>query len=265
MKLARPTQLLAPGMLIVIFMMIRLGAAVTTDVPTTGSIAGPILGQATSTRQPSKISPVKVAVQVHNSPTPVPTLTPNQVPPKAQAPVEPKTSLVRQKVYSNEMVQFINQVKDGEPGVVRGVEVDGIMALPVVQQPKDDWAYVSTTDGIATQFSSASANGVTGLLAHNFLAGRLFYNIKLGQDVNIVFGDGSVRTYRVDEISSFQKLNSQNLYSDMIDLKDGQKLSSSQIFGRFYTGNDHVTLQTCLEKNGDPSWGLTFIVATPLN
>jgi hypothetical protein len=81
-----------------------------------------------------------------------------------------------------------------------------------------------------------------------------------------VFGDGSLERFRVQSIDRFQALSSTNPYSDFIDLSDPRAaiLPFSQIFNRFYTAPNQLVFQTCIEANGDPSWGRIFIVAFPL-
>jgi hypothetical protein len=139
------------------------------------------------------------------------------------------------------------------------------MTLPVVQQPDKNPAYVSEEDGTVTQFESAARYGITGLLAHNYLSGELFYNINIGQEVVIVMGDGETRHYRVSGIFSFKKLSPDNLRSILVDLQDGKTLTTAQVFGRFYRGDHKVTFQTCLEGEGKLNWGLTFFVADPVD
>ena len=166
---------------------------------------------------------------------------------------------------SPEFQGFISKVINGRPDQVRGVYVDGVLSLEVVQQPENDAAYVSTEMNTATLFRSASRNGVTGLLAHNYLSGLLFYNLQLGQELRIVYGNGSFHRYTISEISGFQKLSPNSLQSELVDLANGEVVSTSQVFNRFYTGSPKVTLQTCLERNGISNWGLTFVVATPID
>jgi hypothetical protein len=159
--------------------------------------------------------------------------------------------------------RFIRKVADGRVGMVRGVYAAGVLALRVVQQPVKDWKYVSGLAGDATEFQNAAQNGITGLLAHNYLSGNLFYKLKPGDEICIVFGDGNVKYYRVSGIYEYQKVDPDNLSSKLIDLASGTTVSSGQVFDRFYNGTDHVTLQTCLEKNGVSTWGLYFVVALP--
>jgi len=188
-------------------------------------------------------------------------------------PVSATTLTVRQpaaRIQNNALFvtpalqSFIKRVSNDDPDEVRGVYIAGVLALLVIQQPEEDPAYVSPELGVVTQFRSAAQQGVIGLLAHNYLSGSLFYSLKQGQEVNLVFGDGSLRRYQVETISTFQKLDPSGLHSEMIDLNTGEKLTTAQIFDRFYRGDDHITFQTCLERNGISNWGLTFTVATPI-
>jgi hypothetical protein len=163
------------------------------------------------------------------------------------------------------LARFITRVADGQAKVVRGVYAAGILALQVIQQPDKDWTYVSEVQGNATEFQNAANNGVIGLLAHNYLSGRLFYNLKSGDQIGIVYGDSLVKYYRVSGSYQYQKLDPNDLSSKLVDLSNGATVTSGQVFEKFYSGGDHVTLQTCLEKNGISTWGLYFVVAQPVS
>ncbi len=54
-------------------------------------------------------------------------------------------------------------------------------------------------------------------------------------------------------------------YSDFIDLENSQKLTSTQLFNFVYTGEHHVTFQTCIAKGSNLTWGRLFVIATPLD
>jgi hypothetical protein len=86
-------------------------------------------------------------------------------------------------------------------------------------------------------------------LAHNHLAGALFDKLAIGDEI-IVSG----KSYHVTEISRYQ------VADDYIDLATGEHLTTSQIFWKYYSG-ENVTLQTCIAKDGDPAWGRLFITA----
>ncbi len=160
---------------------------------------------------------------------------------------------------------FIASVTDGQAGVVRGVYVPNVLALPVRQQPANNPSYVSPESGVATQFAAAASLGVTGLLAHNYLAGADFFKLAMAQDVQIVYGDGTVKLYRVTAIYRYQALDPYSPYSDFVDLSTGETLSAAQVFSMVYAGGDHVTFQTCIERNGNWSWGRLFVIAIPAN
>jgi hypothetical protein len=166
---------------------------------------------------------------------------------------------------SPELLAFVAHVYSGEANRVRGVFVPGVLALPVVQQPETQVSFVSDDDNTITEFQSASANGVLGLLAHNYLSGASFYNLRMEQEVFIVFGDGTIRRYVVDRISQYQRLDRSNLRSNFVDLSDNSSLSSDQVFSRYYRGNHRVTFQTCLARNGFSNWGLQFTQARALD
>src|SRR5262245_40579626 len=70
---------------------------------------------------------------------------------------------------------FITQIRNGQSGEIRGLYIPEILAATVVHQPKGDSNFVSAKQDIVTQFGLASQFGSTGLLAHNYLAGRNFF------------------------------------------------------------------------------------------
>ncbi|HZD55229.1 MAG TPA: hypothetical protein VE136_00785 [Anaerolineales bacterium] len=159
-------------------------------------------------------------------------------------------------------IQDLN-TSSGQSQNARGVYVAGVFALPVIQQPEDKPAYVSNRPDLLTQFQSASRYGVTGLLAHNYLSGKEFYNLGLGQEVQVIYDDGTIGSYRVSNIERFQKLVPSSSRSHYIELDTGNELTTEQVFRKFYRGSGRVTFQTCLEGNGILNWGLLFVVAEP--
>ena len=148
--------------------------------------------------------------------------------------------------------------------MLRGVYVSDVLALPVAQQPADDPNYVSSNDGEATQFSTASQYRNVGLLAHNNLSGRSFLQLALGQEVRLVYGDGKVENFIVTEILHFQALQPKSLSSVFRSVKSNEVLSAQQMFNRVYSGARHVTFQTCIKANGSWNWGRLFVVAMPI-
>jgi len=159
---------------------------------------------------------------------------------------------------------FIESVKDGD-AALRGVYVSNVMAFAVVQQPVGYPGYVSTTDSVVTQFSIAAEVGNVGLLAHNTHAGSLFTKIKQGDRIILVYGDGHTETFMTQSIQRYQALDPLNPYSQFKDLATQTSLTAENLFNKVYRGDYHLTLQTCIENNGNLSWGRLFIVASPID
>jgi hypothetical protein len=160
--------------------------------------------------------------------------------------------------------QFSTALNKGQPNVVAGAYAPDLFALRVVKQVLDNPAYVSPINGTVTQFGLANQYGTIGLLAHNYLSGAFFARLALGNEIDIVNGDGSVRRYTVSTIRRFQALDPSSPYSNFIDLeKGGAPLSSTDLFNQIYTGGNKVVFQTCINANGNWSWGRLFVIATP--
>jgi hypothetical protein len=160
-------------------------------------------------------------------------------------------------------IEFNKSVQNGEAGVLRGVYVPDVLALPVVQQPANKPYYVSNRDGQITQFSIASQYGNTGLLAHNTLAGRLFSQLAIGQEVRMVYGDGKVAYFVIVQSLRFQALQPESVSSSFHNLDRNETLTAGQMFNRAYMGESRVVFQTCIAAKGNPSWGRLFVIAVP--
>jgi hypothetical protein len=159
--------------------------------------------------------------------------------------------------------EFSKTVKSNQTGVLTGVYVNDVLALPIVQQPAGNAGYVSSFDGQTTQFGMASQFGSVGLLAHNHLAGSLFTKLAVGQEVRLVYGDGKVETFVISEVLQYQALDPNSPYSSFRDLSTSKTLTAEQLFRKVYTGDRHVTFQTCIAGPGSLSWGRLFVIATP--
>ena len=158
---------------------------------------------------------------------------------------------------------FSKSVQNGQKDVLRGIYVDKLLALPVVQQPSSNPSYVSSNDGETTQFGMASKFGNIGLLAHNHLSGKSFSQLTVGQEVRLVYGDGHVEHFIITEVLKFQALQPNSPYSSFKNLNKDETLTAEQMFKRVYLGDHHVTFQTCIEANGELSWGRLFVIAVP--
>jgi hypothetical protein len=168
------------------------------------------------------------------------------------------------KNFLPSLEEFTAGLEMGDGNSLRGVYVPGILAIPVIPQPKGKPGYVSTENNKVTEFQSAADNNVIGLLAHNYLAGKDFFRLREGQQVLIVYGDGKANQYVVTGIYDYQKLDPGNMFSRYRNLTDGKRLSTRQLFNLVYSGPHHVTFQTCIARNGNLEWGLRFVIAEPV-
>ena len=158
---------------------------------------------------------------------------------------------------------FSKSVQNGQADVLRGVYVPNVLALPVIQQPSSNAGYVSNNDGEATQFRMASQFGNVGLLAHNHLSGKSFSGLAVGQEIILVYGDGRVEYFVVKEVLKYQALQPNSSYSSFKNLDKDETLTAEQMFKRVYFGDRHVTFQTCINAEGNLSWGRLFVIAIP--
>jgi len=159
--------------------------------------------------------------------------------------------------------EFSHAVQDGRAYLLRGVYVPNVLALPVVQQPYGSPGFVSSENEQTTQFRMANSYGNVGLLAHNYLSGQTFFELKVGDEVRLVYGDGKMELFVVTEVLRYQALQPNSSYSSFRNLDKDEVLSAEKMFKRVYFGNRHVTFQTCIEQDGVLSWGRLFIIAIP--
>ena len=160
--------------------------------------------------------------------------------------------------------QFVQDLKNGNHDQIVGLWVENILALQVIYQPSNKPGFVSTEDETATYFLLPwKKAGNYGFLAHNYLAGRYFFNIKIGDVITVVFGDGDYEDFEVTEIKEFQALKPDSPYSDYIDLQSGEQLTVNNVFIEVYMGDFHTTLQTCIANGSETEWGRHFTIAPP--
>ncbi len=161
--------------------------------------------------------------------------------------------------------QFTNQVRNGQAGVLRGVYIPGILAAPVVQQPQGNEDFVSPWQNVVTQFGLASRLGSIGLLAHNYLAGEAFELLEEGQEIDLIDGRGVVSAFTVTAVLRYQALEADSTATRFLDLKHNTIIASADLFRKVYSQPGQVIFQTCIQANGNPSWGRLFVIATPKN
>ncbi len=161
--------------------------------------------------------------------------------------------------------QFVQSVANGNGSQAVGVHVEGQFQYPVVPQPSNDPAWVTSNFGEVTEFRIVRQHtGNEGLIAHNYLAGGSFYSLQPGDVAELVMGDGSVLEFEIYEIQSYQALSPNSALSDFLNLDTGEKLSASDLFYRVYGGNMTLTFQTCINRDNISTWGRTFIIGAEL-
>ncbi len=187
-------------------------------------------------------------------------------PADANAPAGAGAAAIPATSGTPDLASFVASVSNGQAGLVTGVYVPDKFAMQVDQQPGGDINYVSTADQTVTEYARSAAYGVIGLLAHNTLpSGKEFYQLKPGQDVVLVYGDGRQAHYKVASVEYYQALSPTDPYSDFINLNGpgGSLVRNQDLFQHIYENTGTVVFQTCFEANGDPSWGRMFVIANP--
>lgn len=162
-----------------------------------------------------------------------------------------------------DLTSFALTVNNGDGAALRGVYAEGAFAFPIVQQPSANAGYVSRIANVITQFRMASDYGAIGLLAHNNLSGQYFAWLAPGERIQLIYGDGRIEYFTVKNIYSYQATSPYSMNSDFIDLDTHEYLTALDLFHKVYTGPRHITFQTCIESNGNSSWGRLFVIAEP--
>ncbi len=195
--------------------------------------------------------------------TPVPTETPTPTPDPTAIYQITQTAQAEQQLRIFD--QFIEDMKNGNANQVTGIYVENVMALQVVQQPAGNPGFVSTIDDVITYFLYPwQKAGNHGLLAHNYLAGRYFFDVGYGDIITLVFGDGYYQDFEVTQIKEYQALQPDSPYSNFIDLETGEQKTVNTVFIEVYMGSFHTTLQTCIARGSEGEWGRHFTLAPPL-
>ena len=151
-----------------------------------------------------------------------------------------------------------------EADVLLKLSIESLVTLPITQQPRGNSNFVSTLKDYVTEFQVAADYGTVGLLAHNYLAGRYFFQILPGQEITLVYSGQRTERFVVTEIQEYQALVPESPSSDFIDLTTGNYLTVSQLFKNIYRNQPgYLILQTCISTQESPSWGRLFIIAEP--
>jgi hypothetical protein len=158
---------------------------------------------------------------------------------------------------------FIKSVVNGKSEEIVGLWLPGYIGLIVEKQPEGQTGYVSDKPGIVTHFQLADEFGSIGLLAHAHQAGILFHTLLKSQIVALIYGDGTVVEYRIEEVRQYQAMDSENPKTDFKSiLPDGKPITQQDLFYEIYAHPGRLVLQTCIINENDNLWGRKFIIAT---
>lgn len=170
------------------------------------------------------------------------------------------------ELSARDLAELVPSASALDSDQIVGVHVPGIFSLPVIQQPEDKPWFVSSAPKTITQFNLAGDYGSLGFLAHNTLAGGVFYNLIIGDEILVVYGDGELARFKVGEIRSYQALDPDSPYSIFREMNgSGKELTSTELFHLIYAKPHRAVFQTCLEAEGDPNWGRYFVIAYPIS
>jgi hypothetical protein len=158
---------------------------------------------------------------------------------------------------------FVGQVTNGQAQELRGIYIPELLAAPIVQQPSGNYEFVSPRQNIVTQFNLAAQFGATGLLAHNYLAGENLILLQKDQVFYLVYGDGRVSAFVIQEILRYQALEPESSSSRFLNLENKNELTTAELFARVYNNPGKVILQTCISRENNLSWGRLFVIAEP--
>jgi hypothetical protein len=162
-------------------------------------------------------------------------------------------------IVLTELGKFASSVANGNRLSVVGVYAPGRFAFPIVQQPYS--AFVSKEPDTVTQYALPWRYGVIGLLGHNSLSGNEFFKLRIGDRINLIYGDGRIVPHWVTDIQRYRATIPESEFSQYVDLRTGRGTDGEGLFRTMYTGEHHLTLQTCIEKDGQLSWGRLFVIA----
>lgn len=148
-------------------------------------------------------------------------------------------------------------------GETNRIIINNQLSFLLQEQPKNQNGFVSSDPTSLTRFSMPERFGAYGILAHNYLAGNHFFELELDDEI-LILQDGSRKAFRISQKHEFQALNPHSIHSDFLDLETGEKLNVNQLFLKMYGEEGYLTLQTCIEKDGNYEWGRLFLIAEPV-
>lgn len=165
----------------------------------------------------------------------------------------------------SDLTAIIDSDEDEQDSALRELEIEDLITFQIVQQPAGNSNFVTPLPNYVTAYQKATRYGTIGLLAHNYMAGRYFSQILLGQEIKLVYKDHQTAKFFVTEIQQYQALSPDSPSSDFIDLDTGRYFTASKLFKKIYASEaGRLVLQTCIYADHNPTWGRLFIIAEPI-
>jgi hypothetical protein len=126
-----------------------------------------------------------------------------------------------------------------------------------------DGTYNVPTDPQAVMYHTIAHDwyGTVTLYAHEDLAGGSFDELTTGDIITLAYPE---RKYIVTGISRYRATDPTSIYSYFVDLDNGASYGSVELGKLIYDNND-LTLQTCIEQDGNENWGRLFVMAESFN
>ena len=175
------------------------------------------------------------------------------------------SSVTHSELINSASNEAFDKPKNGQSNVVSALYLDKSIALQIEKQPIGNSNFVSPLPNYVTEYRTASNYGTIGLLAHNYLAGRYFFQILPGQEIELVYSDNRIERFVVTKIQKYQALSPNNPSSNFTNLATGEYLTASQLFRKMYKNQTgHLVLQTCIYADQNSTWGRLFIIAEPI-
>jgi len=118
------------------------------------------------------------------------------------------------------------------------------MARHIVLQPADQTSWVSSTEGVFTLFQIPEKSGVTALLAHNFAAEDEIKFLRNADEISIIYGDGTYKTYHSAKVEVWEAQDGKSEHS-WFRLPPGDWISAFSLYHKIYGGDFPLVIQTC--------------------
>jgi len=130
----------------------------------------------------------------------------------------------------------------------------------VIPQPPNDNGFVSSIDRTVTQFQMPYKRSNTlGFLAHNYIAGRDFSSVSIGDRLEYIGLKNDNRNATVKQIIDCSKLDQKGTKFSCPSISK-KPLTEAQLYNYIYKPSNRFVLQTCIGKDKDMEWGRKFII-----